>query len=94
MMTKYQLVFVKIESAFQKIAHSHKLKERILAQDAFYMVKRFSIYRNADLNHKTHAIYLRFRDKHVCSLINLYNKKQSKLKHLALSQWWKYAIVP
>jgi len=39
MMTKYQLVFVKMESAFAKVFNSNKLRNLFLKEEAFQKIK-------------------------------------------------------
>lgn len=39
MMTKYQLVFVKMETAFSKVLNSNKLRDLTQLQKAFYKMK-------------------------------------------------------
>eukprot|EP00349_Pseudokeronopsis_sp_Brazil_P007209 CAMPEP_0202974902 /NCGR_PEP_ID=MMETSP1396-20130829/64907_1 /ASSEMBLY_ACC=CAM_ASM_000872 /TAXON_ID= /ORGANISM="Pseudokeronopsis sp., Strain Brazil" /LENGTH=42 /DNA_ID= /DNA_START= /DNA_END= /DNA_ORIENTATION= len=38
-MTKYQLVFVKMESAFAKVFNSNKLRNLFLKEEAFQKIK-------------------------------------------------------
>ncbi len=75
MMSKYQLVFVKMETIFNKINISKKMKDRQLKQDALYRIKRAAIQKGSDLNFNTHMIYIKLRNKYVSNIIHAYEKK-------------------
>jgi hypothetical protein len=78
MMTKYQLVFVKIENIFSKIANNQATRERLELQDSFYQIKRCAIYKSVQVNYKTHMIYLKLRSRYTNAMVNAYKRKLTR----------------
>jgi hypothetical protein len=75
MMTKYQLVFVKMENQFAKIFNNNKLRNTKFKQDAFHRVKRCAILRQSDIGFKAQLIFEKFRNRCLNKMINIYTKK-------------------
>lgn len=94
MMTKYQLVFVKIENIFSKIANNQTTRERLELQDSFYQIKRCSIYKSVHVNYKTHMIYLKMRSRYTNAMVNAYKRKLTRQLGLALNRWKAQTQVP
>ena len=59
MMTKYQLVFAKIECQVNRVLNSNKLREMNFQTKAFNMMKRNAQERHARENYLAHMIHLR-----------------------------------
>lgn len=75
MMTKYQLVFVKMENQFAKVFNSNKLRALKIKQEAFYQVKKYAIGKNGEVNYKMHVIYQKLKNKVVNNLVDKYQNK-------------------
>jgi hypothetical protein len=83
MMTKYQLVFVKMENQFAKIFNSNKLRNLRFKQDAFFKIQAESMVKNREINFKTHLVFEKLRNKTLTRLIDLYQSKIQRTEHLA-----------
>jgi len=59
MMTKYQLVFAKIECQVNRVLNSNKLRERNLEQRAFNRMKANAQAKHIRISYLTHLIHLR-----------------------------------
>lgn len=94
MMTKYQLVFVKMENQFAKIFNNNKLRNIKFKQDAFHKVKRCAILKQSEVGFKAQMIFERFRNKTLNHLINLYSRKLVQEKHLAFQKWRLMVEMP
>lgn len=94
MMTKYQLVFVKIENIFAKIANNKACRERLEVQDAFYAIKRAAIHRGVQVNFKTHMIFIKMRSKYTNTLVNAYKRKLTRQLGLAFRRWKLQTQIP
>eukprot|EP00347_Sterkiella_histriomuscorum_P013141 403365857 len=95
MMTKYQLVFVKMENQFAKIFNSNKLRNLRFKQDAFIEIKMQALVRDGDVQYRTHQVYEKVRNHYVQTLIiDKYQAKQLKVLHLALQKWKTFALIP
>ena len=66
------MVFVKMENIFSKVFSANKQRDRLFKLDAFNMIKRYAIKRNADINYKSHLIFMRLRDKYTNNLVSGY----------------------
>jgi len=61
MMTKYQLVFAKIECQVNRILNSNKLRERTLQLRAFDHMKGNALVKRVRISYMTHLIHLRMQ---------------------------------
>ena len=61
MMTKYQLVFAKIECQVNRVLNSNKLREMNLEQKAFQKMKRNAQDKHQRENYLAHLINLKMR---------------------------------
>ena len=56
MMTKYQLVFVRLENSFAKIFNSNRLRWLHTKQEAFYKIKNTAEKNSYSLNFMTNKL--------------------------------------
>ena len=70
MMTKYQLVFVKMENQFAKIFNGNKLRSLRFKQEAFFNIKTAALVKNQQVNFKMHMVFEKLRNKYVSGLID------------------------
>ena len=78
MMTKYQLVFVKMENQFHKIFNTNKLRGLRHKQDAFYAIKACALVKNLEQQYRMHAIFEKLKNKHMSRLLDIYTQKVQK----------------
>lgn len=88
MMTKYQLVFVKMENAFSRVFNSNKLRWLHLKQDAFLRVKSRADEQNLALSLKTHTLYLKLSQKVLIPVVKIYERNRiDDAQQKAFQQW-------
>ena len=68
MMTKYQLVFVKMESALQKVFNRNKLRAMDYKQEAYQEIKQLAIIRNKKINFQAYKILEQTKQQGVLKL--------------------------
>ena len=90
MMTKYQLVFVKMESAFAKVFNSNKLRDQKKAQSAFRKMRDNALSKRMTVGCQPEIIYGKLK-KNVVSLLKIYQRQQLIRTNQAFSRW-KVAI--
>ena len=61
MMTKYQLVFAKIECQVNRVLNSNKLREMSLQQKAFQNMKRNAQDKHQKENYLAHLVHLKMQ---------------------------------
>lgn len=94
MMTKYQLVFVKMENQFAKVFHSNKLRHLRLKQEAFHRVKLAALNGHREACFKTHLVFERLRNRHLARLLAVFAARQLKRAGLAFSRWRAAVVLP
>lgn len=72
MMTKYQLVFAKIECQVNRVLNSNKLREMRFAQRAFDKFKANALAQRNREAYRTHMIYLQLQGNVGVRLLQAY----------------------
>ena len=75
MMTKYQLVFVKMETAFSKIFNSNRLRDQRKAQSAFDVMRKNAFHKRIRLGCEPRVILNKLRFK-LGPLVKTYEKNE------------------
>jgi len=75
MMTKYQLVFAKIECQVNKVLASNKLRELRFCHKAFASMKSNAQVKTNELNYRSHIIKLKLDGTLVKRLIAQYERQ-------------------
>lgn len=91
-MTKYQLVFVKMETAFSKVLNSNKLRDLTQLQKAFYKMKE-----NATEQRKWYLVFPKLLYEKMKSWLlackQIYESNQKKSLMVTFIKWRKNASL-
>ena len=87
MMTKYQLVFAKIECQVNRVLNSNKLREMKIEQRAFDRMKRNAQDRSIRSSYLTHLINLRMQGNIGVKIINRYQANRMRALRKAFENW-------
>ncbi len=85
MMSKYQLVFVKIENVFHKVANTNRIREREMVFEAFRRIERCAVGRRLESGYRVQMIAIKLRKKYIARIVSTYERKITRLQHLAFN---------
>ena len=87
MMTKYQLVFAKIECQVNRVLNSNKLRELKLMQRAFDRFRTNTQQSHLRSNYQAHMIEMRFKDNVGVQMLNRYQTNRVRAMKRAFESW-------
>ena len=87
MMTKYQLVFAKIECQVNRVLNSNKLREMRFAQRAFDKFKANALAQRNREAYRTHMIYLQLQGNVGVRLLQAYQKSRVRSQRRLFDKW-------
>ena len=87
MMTKYQLVFAKIECQVNRVLNSNKLREMGLSQRAFNKLKWNAQACHSQEHLRLHSINIRFRSTLATRMLSRYRTNQVARVKKAFLRW-------
>ncbi len=94
MMSKYQLVFVKLESALLKITNSQQIRDRGAMQEALYRIRGQALERTSQIGYRTEMVFLKVREKGVRKIVETWERKGLKQINYAFTQWKNATKLP
>ena len=87
MMTKYQLVFAKIECQVNRVLNSNKVRELKLVQRAFDRMRSNAQSGQLRHNYQAHMINLRFQGNVGVQMLNRYQTNRARALKRAFESW-------
>ena len=87
MMTKYQLVFAKIECQVNRVLNSNKVRELKLVQKAFDRMRSNAQSGQLRHNYQAHMINLRFQGNVGVQMLNRYQTNRARALKRAFESW-------
>ena len=87
MMTKYQCFFARIESSFNNILNSNRLREMRMRQKAFEKFRQNASQVNQKVHINSQIIYMRLKSNLGVKILDKYAKSRQKALKRAFEDW-------
>jgi hypothetical protein len=87
MMTKYQLVFAKIEGQVNRVLNSNKLRSLRFMEKAFLRFKENAHSKQKFAQYRANLVYLRLRENLGAKLLTRYQHNLQRAQRLRFETW-------